>query len=746
MTISSEELIKYFLLEAEDYVNTLIEGIEDLETKGYNKDTIQDLFRATHTLKGSASIVKLEKITKLSHKLEDFFEALLNEEISYNLSFVHYIKKIVNFLVTLINEVSETGQEKSELNSELLKMIDEILQTKQIPVQKEVAETFSVMPVINTVRIDLGIIDNILNSLGEVLIQKNAITDKEKELLDIIEEISHSGKRLLSEITDFSDRYWLSSKDTSQKVIDSFFTDFSDLEFDRYDEYHILLRKIQEISNDISEGIKSLITFSENLTSNFKSLTQEINYLRDNLIEIRMIPAGKLLHRLSEAVKDMVNDTDKQIEVEVEGSDIKLDKPVFDALYEPLIHILRNAIQHGIESTDERIEKGKKKTGHIRIKIHKEGKNIIITISDDGRGIDIEKIQEKAVEEGLIQESKLSSLTKEEILSYIFSPGFSTAEQTDFLSGRGMGLNIVKTAVSKIKGNIEVDSDIDRGTTFQIKVPQSLSITSLLVFRSSNLEYSIPLNYVEEVLLLEDFPEAWKNRTITHKNKNIPVKIFSEIFASTNGKKPDRGYIIIFNFSGIRKGLIVEDILGFEEAIIQNFGKFLEGLTQYLGYFISAKGVPRYVVDPLKIFEEEFIFTPITEHLLEKSPAHAGTVLVVDDSISVRKSLQNILEAKKVRVITAKDGTEALRYLEKKSVDLVITDLEMPVMHGYELINRLRKDARFNDLPIVVLTSRGTKKHEEKALSLGADGYIIKPFDEKTISQLLLKFGLLKII
>ncbi len=744
MTISSDELIKYFLLEAEDYINTLIEGIEELEAKGYNRETIQSLFRVTHTLKGSASLVKLENITKLSHKLEDFFEVLLNNEIEYNNTFIQYIKRIINSLVTLINEVSKNNHEVSELDPELLEIIDNILQTKQIPTTQEVSETFSVLPVINTVRIDLGIIENILNSLGEVLIQKNAITDKEKELLDIIEEISHSGKRLLSEITDFSDRYWLSSKDKSQKITDSFFADFSDLQFDRYDEYHILLRKIQEISNDITEGIKSLINFSENLSSHFKAITQEINYLRDNLIEIRMIPAGKLLHRLSEAVKDMVDDIEKLVDIEIKGSEIKLDKPIFDALYEPLIHILRNAVQHGIEAPDERIEKGKDKIGHIQIKVSKEGKNINIAITDDGRGIDIEKIKEKALEDGIIQEDKISSLSKEELLSYIFSPGFSTANQIDFLSGRGMGLNIVKTAISKLKGSIEVFSDIDKGTTFLIKVPQSLSISSLLVFRSSNLEYSIPLNYVEEILALEDYPEIWKNRTINYKNRNIQVKVFSEIFTSTNGKKPKKGFIIVFNFSGIRKGLIVEDILGFEEAIVKNFGKFLEGLTQYLGYLISGKGIPRYVIDPLKLFEEEFIFTTMYDKFFEKSIPHTGAVLIVDDSISVRKSLQNILEAKKVKVITAKDGTEALKHLEQKSVDLVITDLEMPIMHGYELISRIRKDARFKDLPIIVLTSRGTKKHEEKAFALGADGYIVKPFDEKTISNVLLNFGLIK--
>ncbi|ACI20983.1 response regulator [Thermodesulfovibrio yellowstonii] len=732
--INKSELIKYFLLEADDCLNVLVEGTEELETKGYNKSTIESLFRATHTLKGSASIVKFNKITTLSHKLEDLFEALLNGEINYDNSLIYHIRNVINLIVALVNEVHEAGEEKSEIEKEVIELIDNILNKKEIPAVQQKSVIFDALPVTDNVRVELKVIENIFASLSEVLVQKNTITDKEKELFHIVEEISNSGKKLLKEITDFSDMYWLSTYERGQKVIDSFFVDFSDLEFDRYDEYHIFLRKIQEITNDITEGINSLFIFSENLSSHFKSLGREINYLKDSLIEIRMIPIGKLLHRLSEAIKENAKDIGKTVEIDIKGAEIKIDKPVFDSLYEPIIHILRNAIQHGIESFEERIKKGKEQTGHIKIDVKKEGKYIVIAIKDDGRGIDIDKVKEIAVQKGLISSEYTSFISEEEILSYIFVPGFSTSDEIDFQSGRGMGLNIVKTAISKLKGTIEVFSELDKETTFIIKIPQSLTISNLLIFSSHNLDFAIPINYIEEILTLEDFPHALEERSINHKNRIIPVKIFSEIFFSLNGKTLQKGYIIVFNFSGIRKGLIVDEILGHEEATVHNFGKFLEGLIQYLGYFISGKGSPRYVIDPLKLFEEEFIFTGLSDKITE-SFIYSGSVLVVDDSISVRKTLQSVLEAKKLRVYTAKDGVEALNLLERNKVDMVVTDLEMPVMHGYELISRLRKDARFKNLPIIVLTSRGTKKHEEKAFELGADGYIVKPFDEKTIEE-----------
>ncbi|MGB9821884.1 response regulator [Thermodesulfovibrio sp.] len=736
--IDKSELIKYFLLEAEEHVNTLIEGTEELETKGYNKETIESLFRATHTLKGSASIVKFNKVATLSHRLEDLFEALLNEEINYENSLIYPIKQVINAIVGFVNEIHKTGEEKSELDEKVIKSIENILHKKQAFVEEYEPVAFKTFPVSNTVRVELEVIDHILTSLGETLVQKNTIMDKEKELLNIVEEIHNSGKKLLKEITDFSNRYYLSTQNKDEKVIDSFFVEFSDLEFDRYDEYHIFLRKIQEITNDITEGINSLFTFSENLSYHFKSLNKEINYLKDSLVEIRMIPISRLLHRLSEAVKDTAKAHGKIIEIEIKGAETKIDKPIFDSLYEPILHILRNAVQHGIEYPEERIRKGKDQTGHIQINLQKEGRYIVISIKDDGKGIDIDKVKQIAIQKKLIAPEYAPFVSKEEILSYIFAPGFSTAEEVDFQSGRGIGLNIVKTAISKLKGTIEVSSKLDKETTFVIKIPQSLTISNLLVFNSHNLDFAIPINYIEEILTLEDFPQAIIERKINHKNRIIPLKVFSEVFFSVNGKKIEKGFIIVFNFSGIRKGLIVEEILGHEEATVHSFGKFLEGLTQYLGYFICGKGSPRYVIDPLKLFEEEFIFTTALSEKIKEPFTYKGSVLIVDDSISVRKSLQSILEDKKLKVYTAKDGAEALNLIEKEKIDLVVTDLEMPIMHGYELISRVRKDPRFKDLPIIVLTSRGTKKHEEKAIALGADGYIVKPFDEKAIQEQIL--------
>ena len=744
--INQNELIKYFLLDAEEYLNILAEGLEDLENNGFSQETLEALYRATHTLKGSASIVRFNKIVILAHKLEDLFEALIDKKIDQDVTLLNIIRKFVNLIASLVNEVAQYNEEKTEVDSHLINLVDEIISKKLIlQTDEEVQEIPSpALPPISSVRVDLSVIDNILDILGEIIVEKNVINEKEKELKYLVEEILKSGKKLLNETSLFSDKYWLTPLREQSKVQDTFFPDLSDLEFDRYDEYHIFTRKIAEITNDINEGLNELTTFLESLFLNFKNLEKEIVALRNNLLSLRMLPIGKLLNKIAESIKDIASNSGKEINIEIKGSDIKIDKPIFDLLYEPLIHILKNSIDHGIEPPEERLTIGKSEEGNIKIHVKKEGKYIVISITDDGKGINIEKVKEKAINKGLVTQDQIKFMSNEEIFSFIFTPGLSTADEVDFQRGRGMGLNIVKTAINKLNGTIEVFSEMQKQTTFVIKIPQSLSITNFLIFKSAGLEFAVPLNYIiEEILTIDDFPDVKIEKIINHKNRSIPVKIFSELYFSSNGKPLERGYIIIFNFSGIRKALLVDDILGVQEAVIYSLGKFLDDLNQYIGYFLSAQGTPRFVIDPIKIFEEEFLFTlPVSLNL--ETTSYTGRVLVVDDSISVRKSLQTLLEAKNLKVYTAKDGFEALNILEDKNVDIVITDLEMPIMHGYELINRIRKDIRFKDLPVIVLTSRGTKKHQEKAIELGADSFLIKPFDDKTITELLSNFNILK--
>jgi chemosensory pili system protein ChpA (sensor histidine kinase/response regulator) len=410
--------------------------------------------------------------------------------------------------------------------------------------------------------------------------------------------------------------------------------------------------------------------------------------------------------------------------------------------------MIRNSIGHGIEKGAQRIRSGKRKEGIISLSARREGINIIIEIGDDGVGIDTSKVFAAAVKQGLAKPD--AKLSREEILSLIFLPGFSTAVATDMTSGRGVGMNAVRTQISNINGTLELTTEVEKGTTFRIKVPSSLAITNVIVFISGATEFVMPTSLIEEVVHYEPVPVDDKSDDrkesvdmVYHRGTPIQAKRLSDVFYFTGngheGKKDS--FVLVCSISNKRVGLIVDEVLGQEEAIIKPVNRFLEGLSIYSGITISGDGLVRLVLNPIKIFEEEtrtFLITPP-----EMESFEGRRVLIVDDSLSVRKYLSTFLMARNLKVYAAGNGNEALKMLEETEVDLIITDLEMPVMHGYELVSRIKASDTLKAIPIIVLTSRSTGKHREKALELGADDYLVKPFDERALVASLKKYSLL---
>jgi chemosensory pili system protein ChpA (sensor histidine kinase/response regulator) len=317
-------------------------------------------------------------------------------------------------------------------------------------------------------------------------------------------------------------------------------------------------------------------------------------------------------------------------------------------------------------------------------------------------------------------------------------------------SGRGVGMNAVRTQISNINGTLELSTEVGKGTTFRIKVPSSLAITNVVVFLCGGREFVMPTSLIEEVVQYEPVPandqsddRKESQPMVYHRGNPIQAKRLSDVFyIAGDGHEGKRdNFVLVCSISNKRVGLIVDDVLGQEEAIIKPVNRFLEGLSIYSGVTISGDGLVRLVLNPIKIFEEEtrtFLITPPEIESFE-----GRRVLIVDDSLSVRKYLSTFLAARNLKVYAAGNGNEALKMLEETEVDLIITDLEMPVMHGYELVSRLKASDTLKAIPIIVLTSRSTGKHREKAIELGADDYLVKPFDERALVSSLKKYSLL---
>jgi chemosensory pili system protein ChpA (sensor histidine kinase/response regulator) len=597
----------------------------------------------------------------------------------------------------------------------------------------------------NFVRIDLKKIEEMFNLISEVTIMKNSMLKKTKEAGEVSEAVLFAGKKLLEEVNTFAERHAYTITD-NVKYIDPLFSDFGELEFDRYDEQNLFSRKLQEMTEDITEALKELMSFYGSFQEDIKSLDKIVRFLRSDLSDSRMIDIGRLFQRFVRPIKDLAREYDRRVDFQIAGQSTKIDRVIFENLFDPLMHMIRNCVSHGIEKGDERIRRGKRKEGVISLSARREGINIIIEIRDDGAGIDTKKVFNAAVNQGLIKpEEKLS---REEILALIFLPGFSTADSTDMTSGRGVGMNAVRSQISNINGMLEISTEVGKGTAFLIRVPSSLAITNVIVFNYGEMEFVMPTSLIEEVVQYEPAENKSGDRgdamtMVNYRGTAIQAKKLSDVFYINGNGHADKkdNFVIVCSISNKKIGLIVDNVLIQEEAIIKPVNRFLEGLSIYSGITISGEGKVRLVLNPLKVFEGEtrtFMIAPPEVESLE-----GRRVLIVDDSLSVRKYLSAFLTTRNLKVYSASNGGEALKMLEENEVDLIITDLEMPIMHGYELVSRIRASSQWKGIPIIVLTSRSTGKHKEKALELGADDYIIKPFDEAGLMESLKKFSML---
>lgn len=756
------ELLECFLLEAENYMTTLQGGISSLETDPQRGPLIEELFRAAHTLKGGAALVKLGSISKIAHSMEDILEDIKDGKIDVQMEITDLLLYMLESVSSLIQDVSSGKTEQPGIEEAVLKRKEDVFARvkpgnghsqcpsgdSRQPAQPEVPVATERRGSIgrrrddielftgNFVKVEVRKIEEMLNLISEITIKKNYLLQRTKEAGNISNEILFAGKRLFGEVNDFADRHEYSAVTRTDRYVDPLFSEFGELEFDRYDEQNLFSRKLQEMTEDLSEAVKELSQLLESFQEDMKNMDGMIRLLRSDITDSRMMEIGRFFQRFVRPVRSMGKEYGKNVELLVSNGETKIDRVIFERIFDPFLHIIRNAICHGIETPEERVQNGKKAEGQIVLSARREGSSIMIEISDDGRGIDTDKLLLEGVKRGIFKPGAHPS--HEEILSLIFLPGVTTSEKIDMNAGRGVGMNAVRRHLADLSGTIEVETQINRGTTFRLRIPTTLAITNVLVFHCGPVEFVIPANLIEEVMLFDEICDYDPDdSTINYRGKTISVKSFSDLFNLPHYNERVR-YVLICSISNRKSGLIVDDIFGQEEAIIKPVNRFLDGLTLYSGVTISGDGKMRLVVNPIRVFEEDIDHMP-----LDPTGVHdfrGRRVLVVDDSLSVRKYVSSFLIERDCDVFNASNGIEALGLLEEKPVDLIITDLEMPLMHGYELIAKLKASEHLRDIPVVVLTSRSTGKHREKALEIGASDYIMKPVDESSLFSTLIRY------
>ena len=624
-----------------------------------------------------------------------------------------------------------------------------------------------------SVRIALGRLDRMMNTVGELVISRTKMVGRVAELEKMIDTLSFSKERLQGKVNEFQEKYeynrirqqiglpW-TANNQRQKMLASaaageggFLDEFSELEMDRYDDFNILSRSMTEISADVNEVLSQLESYTNRVEGDIHEFTKLAHHLQDEITAARMVPIGTLYSLLSRAVRDAAKSAKKNVELDFSGSETELDNNIIQQISDPLVHLVRNSVAHGVESPADRLAVGKAEQGHVMLRAYHRGNHIYIEVEDDGRGIDYARVRQSAMECGLVSSETADRLTERDLREMLFHPGFSTATVKTELAGRGVGLDVVRSNLNALNGEIEVQSESGQGTKFTLKVPLTLIISPALFVRCGSNHFALPLAVVEEIRRLRaDEIEDVGGKLLTKVRDIVTEVVRLDSYLGLPPLEPINGYfrMVVANAGNRQVGLVVEEVLGKDEIVIKNLGEYLRRVKLFPGTTIAPDGSLILLIDLNRMVANEpnerravqanasasRVFAPGSAAVARGTiPTEAidrvdqeRVIVVADDSISVRKFVGRMLEKNGYRAKLAADGLEAAELISQVGCHLVITDLEMPRMTGYELMAQLRQSPTTKRIPVMVVTSRAGAKHRDRAMKEGASAFLTKPVQE----------------
>ena len=514
--------------------------------------------------------------------------------------------------------------------------------------------------------------------------------------------------------------------------------DFDPLELDRYSNIQQLSRALAESASDMAslkDLLQSVTGDAESLLVQQARVTAE---LQDGLMRTRMVPFQRHVPRLTRLVRQAAQEAGKRAELAVEGASGELDRQVLEKMLPPFEHMLRNAVIHGIEMPEDRQAAGKPATGRITMRLHREGSEMVIDVADDGAGLDVEAIRSKAFEKELLQSD--SKEPDEEIMQLILMPGFSTASEVTQSAGRGVGMDVVANEVKQLGGSLRISSVTGQGTNFTIRLPFTLAITQALIVRTGDEVYALPLPTVEGVVriarsdlenMLSQPDPSYEYGEQTYRFRHLGMYL-----GAPSAKLPEDDSfvpVILVSAGEHSAALLTDEMIASQEIVVKTVGPQLASIRGISGATILGDGRIVLILDVSTLVRSG---APVVE-LKTAAPSQLDErplAMVVDDSITVRRVMERFLDRNGMRVVTAKDGIDAISVLQDEKPDIILLDIEMPNMDGYEFATHVRNDERVSDVPIIMITSRVGDKHRARAIEIGVDDYLGKPYQD---SQLL---------
>ncbi|GHS01812.1 chemotaxis protein A [Helicobacter pylori] len=784
-----QEIMEDFLIEAFEMNEQLDQDLVELEHNPEDLDLLNRIFRVAHTIKGSSSFLNLNILTHLTHNMEDVLNRARKEEIKITPDIMDVVLRSIDLMKTLLVTIRDTGSDtnngKENEIEEAVKQLQAITSqnlegakegTKEAPKKesqeeakkeniKENQENKAKAPTTENSASDNPLanepdLDYANMSAEEVeaeierLLNKRQEADKERRAQKKQEA---KPKQEVAPKTEIPKTETPKAPKTETKTKAKADTEENKAPSIGVEQtVRVDVRRLDHLMNLIGElvlGKNRLIRiygdveerydgekFLEELNQVVSSISAVTTDLQLAVMKTRMQPVGKVFNKFPRMVRDLSRELGKSIELIIEGEETELDKSIVEEIGDPLIHIIRNSCDHGIEPLEERRRLNKPETGKVQLSAYNEGNHIVIKISDDGKGLDPVMLKEKAIEKGVISERDAEGMSDREAFNLIFKPGFSTAKVVSNVSGRGVGMDVVKTNIEKLNGIIEIDSEVGVGTTQKLKIPLTLAIIQALLVGVQEEYYAIPLSSVlETVRISQDEIYTVDGKSVLRlRDEVLSLVRLSDIFKVDAILESNSDvYVVIIGLADQKIGVIVDYLIGQEEVVIKSLGYYLKNTRGIAGATVRGDGKITLIVDVGAMMDmAKSIKVNITtlmnesENTKSKNSPSDYVVLAIDDSSTDRAIIRKCLKPLGITLLEASNGLEGLEMLKNgdKTPDAILVDIEMPKMDGYTFASEVRKYNKFKNLPLIAVTSRVTKTDRMRGVESGMTEYITKPY------------------
>jgi two-component system, chemotaxis family, sensor kinase CheA len=746
-----KDLIAIFKAETEEHLTKLEQGLVDLEKQPENVELVRSLNREVHTLKGAARVFGFNGIQDIAHRIEDLFEAVAEKRTVFSVQMTERVFRGLDLIRTLLEK---TVQEK-EIDVDVSDLCGELKASASMPQNGRIGrriqrrpkrkegtvqaqendgdktvnnggendghplhETMAAppaAPVEEYIRVPLSRVDKLLYLIGEVVIYKmksSATVAQAKKLSKLSKEVQKSISGLSETIR---------KEGTHQ-----------DGE---------MTKGLSQCEAQVQKLREHALKFYDQVSIEAFHLDPVIDELQAKMKEIKMLPLSTIFDGFSRMVRDIASQQGKEVNLVISGDETELDKRVMEGIKNSLIHILRNCVDHGIEGPDVRAALGKERHGTIKVSAFHESDNVVITVADDGRGMDLDQIKEAVLKKRLISRSDLERMAEKEILNLVFLNGYSTSPVVTDVSGRGMGLDIVRRDITQLKGRVILDAQKERGTKFTLVLPLTIAVIQVLLVEAEKKLFAIPmLSITESVKVKLDEVSTIEGRmAISLREQTVPLVRLNDVLGLPTSmddaaKAKNHVPVVIATSFDQRVGFIVDRIVGEQEVFIKSLGKHLGKVKNVSGAIILASGEVVVVLDVTDLIAQSVLRVPAVARHASDEKHKERRILVVEDAFSTRELEKSILENHGYLVDTAVDGLDALDRMAGNAYDLVVSDIEMPRMDGFELCRTLKTQKGARDIPFVMVTALQKEDDKRRGMELGADAYLVKSaFEQRNL-------------